>query len=87
MGMTATVTIVRPADDRRSGFGRALASVGARLSDLFKGPPARPDCNPAVTREPVTTKSLPLEAEAESMTPEQINPGLAPGLSASPRNH
>jgi hypothetical protein len=32
------------------------------------------------------TESLPVEIEEPSLTPGQINPDLAPGMSVSPRN-
>jgi hypothetical protein len=31
------------------------------------------------------TESLPMEVEEPGLTPGQINPGLAPGMSVSPR--
>jgi len=85
-GMTATVTIREaPSTDRRSWLDRELATVGARLSDVFFGPPTRPECIPAITTERGTTESLPVAEEGPSPSPQQINPGLAPGMNAAPR--
>jgi RND family efflux transporter MFP subunit len=86
-GMTATVTVLAPADaDHRTGFHSLMASVGTRLSDIFNGPPAKAGCIPAVTAEHGEKTSLPAEAEIQGMSPEQINPGLAPSMNTSPRN-
>lgn len=86
-GMTATVTILPPAGATRPDrLDAVIGAVKARLSDVFDGPPARPDCIPAITTERGRTESLPVEVEEPSLKPEQINPGLAPGMSVSPRN-
>jgi multidrug resistance efflux pump len=86
-GMTATVTILPAAGaarpDRLDAF---IAAVNARLADVFDGPPARPDCIPAITTDRGRTESLPVEVEEPGLTPGQINPGLAPAMSVSPRN-
>ena len=86
-GMTATVTVKDPAgSDGRTWLGRAISAVETRLSDVLSGPPARPGCIPATTTEQATTQSLPVDDANPTPTPEQINPGLAPGMDASPRN-
>ena len=86
-GMTATVTVLPPAGAARpSGLDGVIAEVKARLADVFDGPPARPDCIPAITTDRGRTESLPVEVEEPGLTPAQINPGLAPGMSVSPRN-
>jgi multidrug resistance efflux pump len=86
-GMTATVTVKDPAgSDGRTSLGRAISAVETRLSDVLSGPPARPGCIPATTTEQAATQSLPVDAANPTPTPEQINPGLAPGVDASPRN-
>jgi RND family efflux transporter MFP subunit len=86
-GMTATVTILAPAGDTRPDrLDAGIAAVIVRLADVFDGPPARPDCIPAITTDRGRTESLPVEAEEPGLTPGQINPGLAPGMSVSPRN-
>jgi multidrug resistance efflux pump len=87
-GMTATVT-VRDADgaNRDAWLDRTIAAVKARLSDVFEGPPARPDCIPAMTTERATPSSLPVDKEGSASAPDQLNPGLAPSMAGSPRNH
>jgi hypothetical protein len=86
-GMTATVTI---RDDSGAGqsprFGRLMAAVATSLSEVFNGPSARPGCIPAITTERGPTQSLPATQAQPSLTPEEINPGLAPGINASPQN-
>jgi hypothetical protein len=86
-GMTATVTVndAGAADDR-PWPARAAAEIEARLFDVLDGPPARPGCIPAITTERATPATLPVDEQKSVLTPEQINPGLAPGMSASPRN-
>jgi RND family efflux transporter MFP subunit len=87
-GMTATVTIKDAiSTDGRTWLGRVLSAIETRLSDVMNGPPARPGCIPATTTERATTESLPADKEKPAPTPEQINPGLAPSMDASPRNH
>jgi hypothetical protein len=85
-GMTATVT-VRPAaeTDHRGWLDRMRADVPDQLSDLFRGPVARPNCLPVFTPQRAPTESLPAESVPQAMSPEQINPGLAPGMVLSPR--
>jgi hypothetical protein len=87
-GMTATVTI-RDAisTDGVTWFGRVISAVETRLSDVLSGPPARPGCIPAMTTERATTESFPVAKEKSASTPEQINPGLAPGMNAPPRDY
>jgi multidrug resistance efflux pump len=86
-GMTATVTILPPAGAARPGrLDAVIAAVKSRLADVLEGPPARPDCIPAITTDRGRTESLQVEVEEPGLTPGQINPGLAPGMSVSPRN-
>jgi multidrug resistance efflux pump len=87
-GMTATVTVKDAgAADDRPWLDRAIAAVEARLSDVLEGPPARAGCIPATTSERATPASLPVDTQKPAPSPEQINPGLAPGMTASPRNN
>jgi hypothetical protein len=87
-GMTATVTITDAASaDGRAWLDRVIATVETRLSDVLAGPPARPGCIPATTTERATPVSLPVDKRKSAPSPEQINPGLAPGMDASPRNN
>ena len=86
-GMTATVTVQDAEEgDGRTWPARAIAAVETRLFDVLEGPPARPGCIPATTTERATPATLPVDEQKSAPTPEQINPGLAPGMSASPRN-
>jgi multidrug resistance efflux pump len=87
-GLTATVTIKEEAvgAQGRSWLERAIAEVATRLSDVLMSPPARPGCIPAMTTEQATPESLPVDAAKSAATPEEINPGLAPGIDRSPRN-
>jgi hypothetical protein len=86
-GMTATVTIRdRSEPDRSSWFDRFRAAVATSLSDVFNGPSAQPGCVPAIKTEHRPTQSLPETQAKPSLTPEQINPGLIPGLNAKPQN-
>jgi multidrug resistance efflux pump len=86
-GMTATVTIRDDSDAGQSTrFGRLRWEVTTSLSDVFNGPSARPGCIPAITTEHGPTQSLPATQAQPSLTPEEINPGLAPGINASPQD-
>jgi RND family efflux transporter MFP subunit len=85
-GMTATVTVLPPAGAARpAGLDAVIAEVKARLADVFEGSPVRPDCIPAITTGRGQTQSLQVDVEEPGLTPGQINPGLAPGMSVSPR--
>jgi multidrug resistance efflux pump len=85
-GMTVTVT-VRPASeiDHRSWLDRVRMDVLDQLSDLFSGPVSRPNCLPILTPQLVPAESIPSENVPRAMSPEQINPGLTPGINLSPR--
>jgi multidrug resistance efflux pump len=86
-GLTATVTVKREgaAAGDKSWLARAAAEVKTRLSDVVIGPPALPGCIPATTTEQATPQVLPEDTTKSGPTPEQINPGLAPSIDASPR--
>ena len=85
-GMTATVTIP---DTSGAGpltwFDRVEAEVKTSLFDMFSGPSPRLGCIPAMTTARGPTVSLPAEELEPIPTPEQINPGLAPSMNASPQ--
>jgi hypothetical protein len=86
-GMTATVTIRDDSDaDQLTRFHRLEAEVATSLLDVFHGPSARPGCIPAVTTERGQTQSLPATQAQPTLMPEQMNPGLIPGLNATPQN-
>jgi hypothetical protein len=80
-GMTATVTI----RDASANDGRLNRLISAVKTRVMSGPPARPGCIPAMTTWQATTESIPADKPKSGPSPEQINPGLAPGMDASPR--
>jgi RND family efflux transporter MFP subunit len=86
-GMTATVTIRQTAT---SGHGnwpdRILASVVDPISDLINGRPPRPNCLQDASRERPETETIPYSTEPAAPAPENVEPGLTPGIDASPRN-
>jgi hypothetical protein len=79
-GTTATVT-VRDGSDHSSWFANARVS----LVDVFYGASARRDCIPAVTAVRAPAQSVPAWEAPAAPWPEQINPGLATSIQASPR--
>jgi RND family efflux transporter MFP subunit len=85
-GMTVTVTI-RGADVRESSgwLRERLASLVGRLNNVVYGPQPAPNCVPRIGDESGTTIALPTPQPSAPVTPEDINPGLAPGLANSPR--
>jgi multidrug resistance efflux pump len=85
-GMTATVT-VRPATEtvHRSWLDLMRTNVLKQLSDLFTGAVPRPNCLPVLTAQRAPSESMPAGRVSRAMSPEQINPGLAPGMTLSPR--
>jgi len=87
-GLTVTATTKEEAvgAQGRSWLDRAIAEVGTRLSDVLTSPPARPGCIPATTTDRATAQTLPADPAKSAATPEEINPGLAPGVKASPRS-
>ncbi len=87
-GMTATVTVRRAegTDDGR-WVDRVRAELVERFSNLINDPPQRPNCLPLLTTQRPPAESLPTENLPPAMAPEQINPGLAPGMNLAPRNH
>jgi len=87
-GLTATVTIKEGAAgaEGRPWLDRAVAEVQTRLTDVLRGPPARPGCIPATTTDRAIPEFLPADTAKSADTPEEINPGLAPGIDKSPRN-
>lgn len=86
-GMTATVTIRAAGQmDSPKGLSRLVAAVKARLSDVLGGPSAQPGCIPATTTERAIPQTLEVSQQGPGLSPEQINPGLATGLRAPPKN-
>jgi len=86
-GMTATVTLRPPGEpDNRSLFDRGYARVVDSLTSLIHGPPpSRPGCLPVMSSGAPPTEALPVPDEPMADTPEEIDPGLAPGLDVSPK--
>ncbi|OSJ26646.1 multidrug transporter [Bradyrhizobium japonicum] len=85
-GMTATVTVRSGSEvDHRSWPDRMRMNVLDQLSDIFTGPRPRQNCLPVFTPQRAPTESIPSENAPRAMPPEQINPGLAPGMNLSPR--
>jgi RND family efflux transporter MFP subunit len=85
-GMTVTVTI-RGADVQESSdwLRQRLASLVGRLNNVVYGPQPSPNCVPRIGDESGTAVALPTPQPSAPVTPEDINPGLAPGLAKSPR--
>jgi RND family efflux transporter MFP subunit len=85
-GMTTTVTIRR--DEVREStawLGTALARVATLLDDIVYGPQPSPGCVPRIGDEIGATVILPTPKPVAPLEPEQLNPGLAPGIDESPR--
>jgi multidrug resistance efflux pump len=85
-GMTATVTI-RDTETRESGGGlrQRFANLVERLRSVVYGPPASAGCVPRIGSESGATVILPTPQPSAPLTPDEINPGLAPGLANPPR--
>jgi hypothetical protein len=85
-GMTTTVTIRR--DEVREStawLGTALARVATLLEDIVYGPQPSPGCVPRIGDENGATVILPTPKPVAPLDPEQLNPGLAPGIDESPQ--
>jgi multidrug resistance efflux pump len=85
-GMTATVTI-RDTETRESGgwLRQRFANLVERVKSPVYGPPASAGCVPRIGSESGATVVLPTPQPSAPLTPEEINPGLAPGLDNPPR--
>jgi RND family efflux transporter MFP subunit len=85
-GMTATVTI-RDAEARENGgwLRERLASLADRLGDIVHGPQPSAVCVPRIGDENGAIVTLPTPKPIAPLNPEEINPGLAPGLNKPPR--
>ena len=86
-GMTATVTIRQPATaNRLTWLSQLRASLADPLTALFgEGHPPRPDCLQGTSEQPPVAQTLPYSREPAIPSTAKIAPGLAPGISASPR--
>jgi RND family efflux transporter MFP subunit len=84
-GMTVTVTI-RDAEAGESGSWRQrFASLADRLGDIVRGPRPSAGCIPRIGDENGATVILPTPKPAAPLNPEELNPGLAPGLNKPPQ--
>jgi RND family efflux transporter MFP subunit len=86
-GMTATVTIREPdASDRRTWFGQLRATLADPISDLFgEGHPPRPNCLQGMSQRRPEGQALPYSREPAIPSATKLEPGLTPGIDASPR--
>jgi RND family efflux transporter MFP subunit len=84
-GMTATVTI-RGSETRESSgtLRQRFASLRDHLVDIIHGPQPSPNCVPRIGDENGATVTLPTPKPVAPLNPEEINPGLAPGMAKSP---
>jgi hypothetical protein len=85
-GMTATVTI-RGAETPESGgwLRQRFARLLDRLGDIVHGTQPSADCVPRIGDESGATVTLPTPKPVAPLNPEEINPGLAPGVNKPPR--
>jgi hypothetical protein len=84
-GMTATVTIRDAEAGESGGWRRRFASLANRLGDIVSGPQPSPGCIPRIGNENGATVILPTPKPVTPSNPEELNPGLAPGIDKSPR--
>ena len=85
-GMTATVTIRGTETPESDNWLRQrFANLVERFNSVVHGPRPSANCVPRIGNESGATVALPTPQPSAPQTPEQINPGLAPGLAKSPR--
>jgi RND family efflux transporter MFP subunit len=87
-GMTATVAIRQPAaSDRGTWFGRIREGVVDPISQLFGGGRRpRPNCLQDASRERPEAETIPYSKEPAIPAPTKVEPGLTPGIDASPHS-
>jgi RND family efflux transporter MFP subunit len=85
-GMTATVTI-HDAEARESGSWphQRFANLADHLVDVVNDPQPSPGCVPRIGDETGATVTLPTPKPAAPLNAAEIDPGLAPAMSKSPR--
>jgi RND family efflux transporter MFP subunit len=85
-GMTATVTI-RGTETRKASdwFRQRFASLVERVNNVISGPQPSASCVPRIGHQGGAIVTLPTPQPAAPLAPEEINPGLAPGLVKPPR--
>ena len=87
-GMTATVTIRESGPADIGPWWRPnLARLQARTKELFDRPATRHDCIPTIGSAQGTSATLSMPEPLPSLRPDQINPGLTPGMTQSPQKH
>ena len=87
-GMTATVTIREPKPaDTGPWWQLYTARLQARTKELFDRPAPRHDCIPTIGSAQGTSATLSMPEPLPWLRPDQINPGLTPGMTQSPQKH
>lgn len=84
-GMTATVTIRDAEAPESRGWRQRFASLANRLGDSVRGPRPSPGCIPRIGDEKGAIVILPTPKPATPLNPEDLNPGLAPGMNEPPQ--
>jgi hypothetical protein len=85
-GLTATVTVREGVARQNEGWiARRWHDLLDRTSSIFRGRQERRSCIPpdGTTGGPVTTLATPVPPPRK--TPDQVIPGIAPGLNVAPR--
>ncbi|MCX8252463.1 RND family efflux transporter, MFP subunit [Beijerinckiaceae bacterium RH AL1] len=86
-GLTVTVRVRTPGDDDTSLHARLAAAKADVLALFHLGPSLdRPCALPENGSEGVVTK-LPIDEAQHPLSPDQINPGLAPAMDAAPKSN
>ena len=87
-GMTVTVTIRDAEVPESRSWRQRFVSLADRLSDIVRGgPEPSPGCIPRIGEVSGATVVLPTPRPAAPLNPEELNPGLAPGMNKTPRTH
>ena len=85
-GMTATVTIRDPAAPQADGwFAARWGSLQERLTEIVQRPEPHARCVPTVGTATDDSEKIEDYQVPAALTPSEINPGLAPGLTAKPQ--
>ena len=84
-GMTATVTIRQPGEAADPDwFQRIYRAVANNLYEFYAGVTPRQGCLPADTRQAAPSESLPVPVAPPSDKADELEPGIAPGMTISP---
>ena len=85
-GMTATVTIRDPAAPQADGwFAQRWGSLQERLTDIVQRPQPHARCVPTVGTATGDSEKIQDYQVPAAQTPSELNPGLAPGMTAKPQ--